>query len=68
MPTVNERSKRSSLFAAWVVTLSVVGLNFGYAIAHNWDPSVELLAALLLVGGFTSGHVIDIRRKDKDDG
>lgn len=54
---------RSSVLAAWAVTLTVVGLNVGYALAHNFEPSVELLAALLLVGGFTGGHTIDIRRK-----
>lgn len=44
-----------------VVLIVVVLLNLAYAISHSFEPSVELLTALLLVGGFTGGRIIDVR-------
>jgi hypothetical protein len=65
---VNDSPGRlGSVAASWLVTVTVVALNVAYAIAHGYNPSIELLAALLVVGGFSSGHTLDVKHgKDRD--
>jgi hypothetical protein len=56
---------RLDLIPSYVVFVIVAFMNVRYAVSHDWEASIEWLGALLLVGGYTGGRTLDMKRNGK---